>query len=384
MGNIKGLRCTKCKYLFSFAIRYKCDRCYSSLDIEYYDSAFQDFELKEKGYRGVWKYKNLLPIESDIEPVSLGEGNTPLLYSRMISNESGNIYFKMESNNPTLSFKDRSISVAFTIAKQFKFEKVITASTGNTGVAVAAYAAKSKIPCEIYVPEKTPEEKLKMMEMYGAKITLTSGTFSDAYNLAEKIGLEKNWFNLTSTFLNPFAIEGNKTIAYEIYEQLNSSVPEWIIVPIGAGPLLVSCYKGFEELKLAGLIKKLPKMIGVQAENCSPIVQAFSNELENVEPWKGSDKTIASGIADPLSTYATDGTRTLNVIRKSGGYAVAVSERSIKQSQIKLAEKEGIFAETSSAITVGALNELKSVIEDNEKVVCIITGHGLKDLMTTI
>jgi len=383
MNHMKGLRCTQCDFLHPVSIRYKCNRCCGSLNIEYEDSVFKKFGLlKEENKQGIWKYKNLLPVKYDVEPVTLGEGNTPILYSSAISKriENGNIYLKLESSNPTLSFKDRPNSVAFTVAKQFNVEKVVTASTGNTGVSVAAYAARAGIPCEVYVPEHTPIEKVKMIEFYGATIKLTKGTFSDAYNLASQVALENNWFNLTSTFLNPFAIEGDKTLAYEIYEQFDGKVPEWILIPVGAGPLLVACYKGFEELKFAGLIKELPKMVAIQAENCSPIVQAFNNGFNNVVPWKGSDKTIASGIADPLTSYAEDGTRTLDTIRKSDGYAVAVSEECIRESQIFLAKEEGVFAEPSSVTAVGALDVLKDVIKENDNVVCVITGHGVKDL----
>lgn len=382
--HIEGLRCTKCGFLNEAILIYECEKCNGSLEVEYKYEAISN-SLRNKlvsNQVGVFKYKALLPLNKNIKPVTLGEGNTPLIYSESLSNtlRKFDVFLKQEYLNPTLSFKDRPTAVALTMAKHFGVDKVVTASTGNTGVSVAAYAAQAKIPCEIFVPENTPKEKINMIKVYGAEINLIKGTFSDAYNKAKKIAVENKWFNLTSTFLNPYSLEGDKTLAYEIFEQLKK-VPEWILIPIGAGPLLVYCYKGFQELKRLGFTNSLPKMVGVQALNCSPIVKAFQESNENVSAWKGGVQTVASGIADPLTNYAEDGTRTLNVIKQSEGQAISVSENEIKESQVLLAEKEGIFVEPSSATVIGALNILvkNNMINNNERVVCVLTGHGLKD-----
>lgn len=219
-----------------------------------------------------------------------------------------------------------------------------------------------------------------MIEMYGATLIEVAGTFSDAYQKAEREAKVNGWFNLTSTFLNPYAIEGDKTLAYEIYFQLRF-IPDWIIIPIGAGPLLVACYKGFKEMKISGETLKLPRMVGVQAENCAPIVRAFEDQDEEVKPW-GKPETIASGIADPLTIYPQDGTRTLRTIRESGGCAVRVSDESIKRYRKLLAETEGVFAESAAVTSVAAVEKLKHAgwIQPEESVVCVVTGHGLKDL----
>jgi threonine synthase len=384
MQYVKGLRCVQCNHLNEPSILYQCVKCSGSLDVEYYYEKI--FENKDPFYssnNGIWKYRNFLPVKNDMEPVTLGEGNTPLLKSSTLATISGveQTYLKVESVNPTLSFKDRPLSVALTVSKQFGIEKVTTASTGNTGVAAAAYSARAGMPCQIFIPKSTPKEKLRMMKIYGAEIQLVEGNFSDAYEIAGEVADKNNWLNLTSTFLNPFAIEGNKTVAYELYEQYKG-VPDWIIIPIGAGPLLVSCYKGFKELKNAGKIDKLPKMAGVQAENCSPIVQAFNSEASEVKPWINKEKTIASGIADPLTSYPNDGTRTLHTIRESGGAAIAVTDEKIKYYQLLLAKEEGIFAEPASITAVAAMEVMnkRGLADKNECVVGVITGHGVKDL----
>jgi len=384
MQYVKGLRCVKCNYLNEPSILYQCIKCSSSLDVEYYyEELFENVQSFHSSGNGIWKYRNLLPVKNDIEPVTLGEGNTPFLKSSSLGKISGvdQAYLKVESVNPTLSFKDRPLSVALTVSKQFGIEKVTTASTGNTGVAAAAYSARAGTPCKIYVPKRTPKEKLRMMEIYGAEIQLIDGNFSDAYKIAGEAAIENNWFNLTSTFLNPYAIEGDKTLAYELYEQYGE-VPDWIIIPIGAGPLLVSCYKGFKELMCAGKVDKLPKMAGVQAENCSPIVRAFDFQISEVEPWFENGKTIASGIADPLTSYPNDGTRTLHTIRESGGVAIAVNEEKIKYYQMLLSKEEGIFVEPASITAVAAMESMKDrdLLEKQQSVVSVVTGHGVKDL----
>jgi threonine synthase len=384
MSRIIGLKCVECGNIHAFSIQYLCNRCHGSLDVIYdYENIFLGKYADNQRDEGIWNYRSLLPVNQVVEPVTLGEGNTPFLKSIKLGEalELDEVYFKNESINPTLSFKDRPLSVALTVARQFNVDGVVTASTGNTGVAAAAYAARADLPCRIYVPESTPKEKLIMMEMYGAKIELVDGTFSDAYIIAGKDAEQNGCLNLTSTFLNPFAIEGDKTLAYEIFEQYGG-VPDWIVIPIGAGPLLVSCFKGFKELQLAGKVSKLPKMVGVQAANCSPIVKAFENNLKEVSPWEHSSQTIASGIADPLSTYPQDGTRTLSTINESKGCAIAVEDNRIIEYQKVLAKEEGIFAEPAAVTAVTALEIMKEkgFLLKDESIVTVITGHGLKDL----
>jgi threonine synthase len=384
-----ALRCTRCQETYSIEPIYVCAKCGGSLDVEYdYKSLFERIsfsQMASRKHRGIWKYRELLPVGVETNPVTLGEGQTPLSTLHHMNDDFNqpNIFLKNETVNPTLSFKDRPLSVALTVAKQFGMSAVMCASTGNTGVAASAYAARAGLTCTIYVPESTPREKLQAMERYGARLIKVAGHFSDAYEIAGKQAEEQGAFNLTSTFLNPFAIEGNKTVAYELFDQLGR-VPDWIVIPIGAGPLLVGCYKGFMEMKLAGCVDKLPRMVGVQASGCAPIVRAFHSGETEVSSWE-APQTIASGIADPLTSYPKDGSRTLATIRQSGGTAVGVGDEEIIRFGKLLALKEGILAESASVTAIAALKPLieDGVILPHHTVVSVVTGHGIKDMTAT-
>ncbi|MNB69874.1 Threonine synthase [compost metagenome] len=386
-----SLSCTRCGAVYRDHPRYLCDSCGGSLDVKYdYREIFGRIGFPEMWARaepGIWKYRELLPVPPGTEPVTLGEGNTPLLEARrLLAQEGGQrLLLKMESSNPTLAFKDRALAVALTAARTMGLTEAVCASTGNTGVAAAAYAARAGLPCTIYVPENTPPEKLSAMTAYGARLRCVQGHFGDAYRAAGEEAKLRGAFNLTSTYLNPYAIEGNKTLAYEIMASLGEP-PDWIAVPIGAGPLLWACYKGFRELQLAGYTTKLPRMIGVQAAGCAPIVRAYERGELEVSPWEGGFYTAASGIADPLTTYPADGTRTLSAIRVSGGSAVAVEDRELLAFRRLLAEREGVLAEISSVASVAALAALyrEGRISGQETAVAVVTGHGLKDMTEAI
>jgi len=383
--------CWYCGETYEAEPIYTCRRCKGTLDIRYeYKEIFGKayFEpLSASAGSDIWRFRELLPIWPNRKAVTLGEGGTPLIRTHNILNIANNqsLWLKLESVNPTLAFKDRPLAVAMTAAAQFGLNEVVCASTGNTGVAAAAYAARAGLRCTIYVPEGTPEEKRAAMEQYGAVLHTVKGHYSDAYKVAEEMALERQAFNLTSTYMNPYAVEGNKTVAYELAFQLGK-VPDWIIVPIGAGPLLSGIYKGFKEMQLEGFIDKLPRMAGVQAEGCAPIVKAFHNGKAGVQSWSDPVQTIASGIADPLLTYPADGTRTLSVIRESKGIALAIADAELHRYRKLLAEREGVLAELSSVTAVAAAAHMQQtgLLEQNATIVSIVTGHGLKDMSAAI
>ncbi|THF73827.1 threonine synthase [Cohnella fermenti] len=381
-----GFECTGCRRFYPPDLLYCCSSCGASLDAVYnYERWLASLSAEEWLFRpgeGVLKYRELLPLRPSASPISLGEGNTPLLKIRNISNIMNieNIYIKNETVNPTLSFKDRAQAVAVNAAADLGLSDVICASTGNTGVAAAAYAARAGLGCLVYVPAGTPEEKLAIIRAFGAELRIVEGNYGDAYEQAAREALGRGAFNLTSTYLNPYSIEGHKTIAYEIAGAFGG-VPDWIVVPIGAGPLLSAIYKGFRELRLAGWIDRLPRMAGVQAAGCAPIVKAFEAGDADVAPWD-SPRTIASGIADPLTTYPADGTRTLRIIRESGGAAIGVDEGDILGFRECLAREEGIVVEAASATAMAALVRLKEQgwLDKGQSIVTVATGHGLKDM----
>jgi threonine synthase len=379
------LRCITCHSIRELGLMYECPRCGGILDAVYPDTpdevAEKFLRAKRDNNSSIWRFRELLPVGPRAKIISLGEGNSPLIRADNLAKVMGlkSIYLKNETVLPTCSFKDRSVSVALTKSLEFGVDTVVSASTGNTGAAVAAYAARAGLTCVIIAPAQTPAAKLRQAMVYGARVIRVNGDFSTCYKLSREIAENNGWFNLTSTFLVPYMVEGNKTVAYEVFLQLED-VPDWIVVPVGAGPLLVGIYKGFKELFRSGMSEALPRMVGVQAEGCAPIVRAFESGAAAVQPWGAAD-TVASAIADPLTGYPGDGSYTLANIRDSQGVAIAVDDKAILEKMAQLARFEGVFVEPASAAALAAVERLwnTSLIKPDDKVVCILTGHGLKD-----
>lgn len=380
-----GLRCVFCNAEYPLEILYGCRACGGTLEVVYdYARAFTEEPFAAHPKRkDLWRYRALLPLRPETKPVTLGEGGTPLTRAGRLVEYVGHelLYLKNETVNPTLSFKDRPLTVGVTAARQFGVGAVVAASTGNTAAATAAYAARAKLPCRLYVPRETPPEKLTLMRAYGAGVVEVDGDFSAAHARAVQVAEAEGAFNLTSTFLNPYALEGDKTPAYEIFEQLGDA-PDWLVIPVGAGPLLVGCFKGFRELQLAGKISRPPRLVAVQARGCAPLVRAFEAGKEEVESWKEPPRTIAGGIADPLTGYPRDGTRTLRTVRASNGLAVAVGDEETLESLKATAACEGLFVEPAAATAVAAARFLVRAgkVAPRESLVCVLTGHGLKDV----
>ena len=365
-----SLACHRCTWRGEISNLYACPACGSSLSVTYPGT----YELSDgTDDEGIWRYRTFLPVAS--EPVSLGEGDTPLLEAPRLD-PSGGLLLKNETVNPTGSFKDRPVAVAATVARQLSLSGLLCASTGNTGVAVAAYAARAGLPAVCVVPETTPAAKMLQIEAVGARIVRVKGNYSDAYELARAAAEDYGWANLTSTYVNPYMLEGDKTVAFELFEQLGERVSDWVLVPVGAGPLLAAIHKGFEELGVSG-----PRMVAVQAAGCAPVVRAFEAGAKEVREWEDPVETAASSIADPLRGYPEDGTRTLSVVRESGGEAVAVSEEETRKATIDLARSEGLLVEPGAAVAVAAHRKLaeQESIREGETAVIVLTGHGLKD-----
>ena len=363
---------------------YECNQCGASLEVVYDYSEIDKKRVHTlfKEAKTFWDYHPFLPVKDSRNIISLGEGFTPLVESRRIGPELGvDLYFKDETRNPTCAFKDRPNTVGISVAKELGIDTVTIASTGNGGASLAAYAAKEGMKCMVFVPATTPAEKVTQARVHGAEIVKVNGHYSNAFQIALEVSKKYRWANLTSTYLNPYTMEGDKTVAYETYTAMCGRVPDWIVVPLGAGALLSGIYKGYRELQDFGLIDKLPRMIGVQAKGCSPITSAFENNQDTVLPWENPN-TIAGGICDPLLDYPNDGTRTLRAIRKSRGVGVSVSDESIEHCLHELALREALFCEPAASSSLSAVYSLveKGVVKKGESVVVMLTGHGLKDV----
>ncbi|WP_100065907.1 threonine synthase [Miniphocaeibacter massiliensis] len=373
------LKCVKCSKIQPLHNSYFCSFCGSILKVDYdYLPDKKSFEkILLSNERSLWKYKDMLPVKNESNIISLGEGFTPLVPLKNILPDI-ELYGKAEYLNPTASFKDRPSSVGISVAKEQGATTVAVASSGNAGVSVAAYAAKEKMRCIVCIPKNTSIGKVSQLLAYGAEVNFVNGGYSDCFNLVSQLCEKFGYANLTSTYINPYTVEGDKTVAYELYEQFQE-VPDWIIVPIGTGPLLAGVWRGFNELKEMGIIQKLPRMVGVQAKNCSPIAQAYkeNREVHSALDWS---ETLAGGIADQLVGYEQDGDYTNYLINKSGGDFVILSEDEILDIWKKLPLVEGIFAEPTGACSVGAAKKLfdDGIIKKDDSVVSLITGHGLK------
>lgn len=299
-----------------------------------------------------------------------------MVESRRVGEGAGvrNLYVKNEGQNPTGSFKDRGMTVAITRARQLGAKVLVCASTGNTSASLAAYAAKSGMKAAVVVPSgKVAAGKLVQAVAYGVKIVRVEGGFDRALALTrEAVATDHSFYLMNS--VNPFRLEGQKTVAYEVFEQLGR-VPDVVVMPVGNAGNISAAWKGFRELKDWGVSEGLPRMVGVQAAGAAPIAAAVENGANEVKPWK-EPETVASAIriGQPVSWR-----KALNAIRQSGGMAFAVSDSEIVGARTLLATRGGIFVEAASAVPVAALGRVRELYGEDATVVCVATGNGLKD-----
>ncbi|HLC01903.1 MAG TPA: threonine synthase [Anaerolineales bacterium] len=377
----RSLRCVNCQREYSLELHYHCDECGFPLEVTYEGTGVAP--LADANERGVWRFSQFLPPVAPRERVSLGEGNTPLLPAAKLGDRMGlpGLFVKNEGQNPTGSFKDRPMAVGVGMALTLGLDTVAASSTGNAGASLAAYAAAAGMRALVFVTGRTPPAKLAQICMYGARPVVVRGSLSDVFWLVYRASQQMGWMNLTSTFLCAYTVEGDKTPAYEIYEALGRA-PDWVVVPVSVGPLLVGIFKGFLELKAMGLVTGLPRMVAAQAAACGPIARAFARGEETVSKWDEGTTTIAGGIADPLAGYERDGTYALRIVRTSGGFASASTDPEIRKATMDLAATEGIFGEPTGAVSVAALDQIKRHPEyrAGQTLVCMLTGHGLKQV----
>ncbi len=368
-----SLKCIECGKEYYFDDVYTCE-CGGLLEVVLdLDSVDIDFKLNGTGL-SVWKYRCLLPVK--IKPITLREGGTPLYRAKRLEEELGlkDIYIKHEGLNPSGSFKDRGMTVGVTKALELKKKAVACASTGNTAASMAMYAAKAGLKAYILLPAgRVALGKVAQALMHGAKVIGIRGNFDEALRLIREICRIEDFYLLNS--VNPFRLEGQKTIAYEIVDEMG--LPDRVILPIGNAGNISAVYKGFKEFKELGLIDEIPKMTGIQAEGASPVYKAFVEKKTDIVPVERPE-TIATAIriGNPVNAK-----KALKAVYESNGCVEIVSDEEIVEAQKFLASKEGIGVEPASAASVAGLMKLveKGIVERDERVVCIVTGHLLKD-----
>ncbi|NPB01411.1 MAG: threonine synthase [Methanopyri archaeon] len=372
-----ALECVHCGRVFEDDSLVRCPECGGLLEVTLrYDEIDVDRSTFESRGLGVWTFRELLPV--DEEPVTMSEGGTGLHPCDRLAEEVGvsSLQVKNEGENPTGSFKDRGMTVGVTKARELGAEVVACASTGNTSASLAAYAARAGIRCVVLLPAgKVALGKLAQALFHGAEVIPVDGNFDDALSVVKRLADEGLVYILNS--VNPFRLSGQRTIAYEICLQRGWDVPDAVVVPVGNAGNISAIWQGFLDLYELGLIEDLPRMYGVQAEGAKPVVEAIRSGAEDIEP-DPEPETVATAIriGDPVNAV-----KALRAIRCSGGWAVAVSDEEILAAQRELATTEGIFVEPASAASIAGLRKFVDMgeIGGDEDVVCVTTGHGLKD-----
>ncbi|MDW7668716.1 MAG: threonine synthase [Bacillota bacterium] len=370
-----NLYCTGCNHKESINKNIsRCPKCQEPMEVELITEGKINYS-KDKGQSILERYSDFFPYLDISREDSLGEGFTPLVKLDNIEKELDlkSIYLKNESQNPTWSFKDRGTLLGILHAKSLSYKKVGTVSTGNMAPSVAAYAAKFKFESYIFVKDAIAEEKLNPILIYNPKLFKVKGDYGSLYYNTLELGEKKDIYFINSDV--PLRVEGSKTIAFEICEQLNFEMPDYVIVPTSAGGNIRGIEKGFREFKEAGIIDKIPKIICAQSAGCSPIDKVFSENKEKIERFE-NPSTIAHAIENPLPP---SGNQVLRMLKRNGGFTVSVEDDEIIDAQKDLAQN-GLFLQPASCVPLAALKKLRQEkkIQKDSKVVLIGTGGGLK------
>ena len=384
MSNTIGFKCVECSRSFSAGeIEYICAECGGNLDVLYdYDRVGQQLDkttLAADRNFTIWRYRALLPIEASSPVPPLTVGWTPIYNCPQLASELGvkQLLIKDDGRNPTASFKDRPSALAVVKAREAGARVITTASSGNAGCALAGMCASVGMESVIFVPTYAPAAKLAQLQIYGAQVVLVEGNYDEAYDLCLAAGQRYGWYQ-RSTGYNPFMTEGKKTAALEIGEQLQWEVPDTIFVGVGDGCIIGGLWKGFNDLYRLGWIERLPKLIGVQAEGASAVVDAVNGAgVVRIGP--------AQTVADSINVgQPRDATKAIRAMRESGGYGVKVGDAEISAAIGQLARATGVFAEPAAAAAfAGFMTQCeKGVIRPDERVLLMLTGNGLKDIET--
>jgi threonine synthase len=378
------LRCTGCGLEHDAGrLQNLCTACQKPLFAEY-DLARAGGVLTRKSRPGreksLWRYRELLPLPAEVEPVSLGEGGTPLLRAARFGQDLGlaDLWIKDESLNPTQSFKARGMSVAVSMAKYLGATKLAVPSAGNAGGALAAYAARAGLEAHIFMPRDTPRANVIECREVGAHVVLVDGLITDCGAEIGRRKTEEGWFDV-STLKEPYRVEGKKTLGYELAEQLDWRLPDVILYPTGGGTGLIGMWKAFDEMEtLSWVGAKRPRMFSVQAAGCAPVVRAFAAG-ETHAPEFPNAHTRASGLRVPK---AIGDFLMLNILRQSGGGAIAVGDEEMISATRAVGSSEGLFVAPEGAACFAALRTLiaSGQISPRERIIVFNTGSGIKYL----
>ena len=379
MSFAKNLRCRECGRVYPLDPIHVCEFCFGPLEVFYdYEALRRTLtrERIERGPQSMWRYADLLPVTAEAA-VDIGTGYTPLIRASRLGRLLGleRLYVKNDCQNPTWSFKDRVVSLAITKAREFEFDTLACASTGNLANSVAAHAARAGMDAIVFIPADLEQGKIVGSSVYGPTLVAVDGSYDDVNRLCSELSDKYPWA-FVNINMRPYYAEGSKTLAFEVCEQLGWRSPDHCIVPLASGSLYNKIYKGLKELAWLGLVEwRGTRMSGAQAAGCSPIVEAWDRQSFDINPQKPDTIAKSLAIGNPA-----DGYYALKVMSQSGGQGVAVSDDEVVEGIKLLAETEGIFAETAGGVVVAGLRRLveRGLIDSQELVVAFITGAGLK------
>ncbi len=383
MSLVSHIDCARCGKSFEAGKVYNLCPCGSPLLVRYRLSPVEGTLLRENlatRAPNLWRYREVLPVTRDSSIVSLGEGFTPLLHANRLGKKLGlaNLYMKNEAVNPTGSFKDRGMALAVSMARELGLTKLAAPSAGNAAGALAAYAAKAGIKATVFMPESTPLANRLECSLAGAEVVLVAGSIKDCGRVLRERTPAEGFFDV-STLREPYRVEGKKTMAYEVYEQLDRRLPDAMIYPTGGGTGLIGMWKAFGEMAELGWIdEKRPRMYAVQSTGCAPMVRAFDRHADQAEEWR-DPMTIASGLRVPS---AIGDFLILSALDESHGAALAVEDAAMLQSVRELAETEGLITSPEGGATLAALKRLvaNGTVGGEDTVVLFLTATGYKYL----
>jgi threonine synthase len=378
---VQALQCKECRETYPLEARYVCERCFGPLEVGYDLSGLDAAEARRRiqaGPNTIWRYADFLPFAGAPTP-GLPVGLTPLQRAPRLAEALGlrEVYVKNDTANPTHSFKDRVVAVAVAKAQELGYGVVACPSTGNLANAVAAHSAAAGLDSYVFIPADLEEQKVLATGVYGTNLVAVRGTYDDVNRLCTELSGDRDWA-FVNVNVRPYYAEGSKTIAYEICEQLGFELPDRIVVPVASGSLFTKIARGIEEWTEVGLVAgELPALNGAQAEGCSPVAQAFEAGQEVCRPVRPDTIAKSLAIGNPA-----DGPYALDLARRTGGSVEAVTDDEIRAGILLLARTTGIFTETAGGVTTAVLAKLaeRGAIADDERVVVVITGDGLKTL----